>query len=74
MHFIVFLPGKSTHNQGIERLWQDVFSGCLSLFYGLFMTMEEEGILNRENDSHIWCLHFVFLPIINEHIHTWREA
>jgi hypothetical protein len=71
---LYFLPGKSTHNQRIERLWRDVFSGCLSLFYGLFLTMEEEGILDRENDTHIWCLHYVFLPISNEHIRNWRDA
>ncbi len=71
---LYFLPGKSTHNQRIERLWRDVFSGCLSLFYGLFLTMEEEGILDRDNDTHIWCLHYVFLPVINQHIRNWRDA
>ncbi len=36
--------------------------------------MEEEGILDRENDTHIWYLHYVFLPIINQHICNWRDA
>ena len=70
----LFSPGKSTHNQCIERLWRDVFSGCISLFYGLFLTLEENGILSREDDTHIWCLHYVFLPIINEHLCNWRDA
>ena len=61
-------------NQRIERLWRDVFSGCISLFYGLFFTLEENGILSWEDDAHIWCLHYVFLPIINEHLCSWRDA
>ena len=29
-----FLPGKSTHNQRIKRLWRDVFAECISLSHG----------------------------------------
>ena len=66
--------GKSTHNQRIERLWRDLFGGCLSLFYDLFTSMEEQGFLNRDDEAHIWCLHYIFLPIINQHIKNWRDA
>ena len=36
--------------------------------------VEENGILSREDDAHIWCLHYVFLPIINEHLCNWKDA
>ena len=31
--------GPSVHNQRIERLWQDVFSGVLHIYYQLFLNL-----------------------------------
>ena len=49
------LTGRSVHNQRIEWMWRDVFSGCLSSFYHLFYFMENSAILNV--DSHLHPLH-----------------
>ena len=68
------ITGKSTHNQCIERLWQDVFEGVLGLYYQLFYFMEDKGILDPFNDLHIAALHHVFLPKINEKLELWRNA
>jgi len=68
------ITGKSTHNQRIERLWRDVFAGCLTLFYDLFYGLERSGMLNPNDDIHLWCLHYTFLPLINRHLINWKNA
>ena len=59
---------KSIHNQRIERLWRDLFTGCTYIFYQLFYHMESQGILDPSDEHHIAALHYVFLPIINRHL------
>ena len=33
------------HNQRIERLWIDIFLGCVSFLYSLFYSLEDIGEL-----------------------------
>ena len=69
-----FITGRSTHNQRIERLWRDVHRCATQLYYRLFYHLEDRGLLDPLNDIHIFALHYVYLPRINETLRGFVEG
>ena len=65
------IAGKKVHNQ---RFWRDLFQGCLSLYYHLFYHMEDMNVLNPLNTVHLFALHYVFIPKINQSIKTFCDT
>ena len=65
--------GRSVHNQRIERLWRDVFSGCVSLFYHVFYGLEDARLLDCTDDIDLFALHYVYIPRIQHQLNVFRE-
>lgn len=65
------IKGKSSHNQRIERLWVDVWDNLSNEFYDLFSYMEIEHLLDLTNPKHVFALHFIFLPRINQRLSSF---
>lgn len=42
--------------------------GLTNVYYNLFHFLETEGILDIDNEMHIWALHFVHVPRINRRL------
>ena len=68
------ITGRSVHNQRVERLWRDLFSGCVSYFYYLFYAMESEGVLQITEEVDMYALHFVFLPKLQKQLDMFRQG
>ena len=68
------IVGKSVHNQRIERMWRDIYEGVLGFYHGLFYHLESVSMLDPINELHLFCLHTVYIPRINRHLQSWREA
>ena len=67
------ITGRSVHNQRIERLWRDLFSGCVVFFfYQLFYSLEDAGLLNINNSKDFKALHVAFLPLIQWQLDSFR--
>lgn len=69
-----YITGRSVHNSRIERLWRDVYQAVVSLFYDLFMMLEDRGQLNPDNELHLFCLHAIYKPVINKMLERFTNA
>lgn len=71
------ITGRSVHNQRIERLWRDVYVGCVAPFYHLFTGLEDGGLLDACDDRDIFSLHYCVLSLLNKQLrqfsYSWKN-
>ena len=67
------MTGSSTHNERIERLWRDVHRS-LSHFSDIFHELESDCILDLLNKVDVFCLHHIFLPMINRCLLDFQDS
>ncbi|XP_030219380.1 uncharacterized protein LOC115548716 isoform X2 [Gadus morhua] len=58
----------------IERMWRDVYEHALDLFYQIFTSLQDQGTLNPDNEVHLFALHRIFLPLIQQSLDSFRDA
>lgn len=68
------ITGSSTHNERIERLWRDVFRCVASVYYQIFRELEENHTLDPLNELDLYCLHYVYLPRINQSLTEFKDS
>ncbi|KAJ7026741.1 hypothetical protein C8F04DRAFT_1238490 [Mycena alexandri] len=72
-----YIWGRSIHNVRIERLWVDVTAQVGATWSKNFTMLELHHGLDINNVNHIWLLHHLFLPTINDQLtfftQSWNE-
>ena len=66
--------GRSVHNQRAKRNNRDLNASITSPFKIVFEELEEEGHLDVDNETDMFCLHHVYLPRINQALTNHMNA
>ena len=65
------IAGKSIHNVRIERLWRDLYNGCICYFHQLFVLLEEAHYLDPDNPIDIYSLHYTVTKLCPPLSESW---
>ena len=69
------IMGTSVHNQYTEQLCLEVKKNVVCYYCNIFYYLEQCGLLNPLHESHLFALHYIFLPhmilSLQEMIGSW---
>ncbi|KAJ7068428.1 hypothetical protein C8F01DRAFT_1208004 [Mycena amicta] len=69
-----YIWGRSVHNIRIKRLWCDLTQGIGRKWSAFFFSLKLHYGLLPDLDTHIWLLHYLFLPALNEDVLEWARS
>lgn len=73
-HVVSSILYRSVHNVRIERLWVDVTAQVGSTWADFFTNLELYHGLDINNVYHIWLIHYLFLPLINQQLTFFADS
>ena len=68
------LTGPSVPDHRIERLWRDCRRSVILLYWRLFPHMEYSGMLDMNNQVHLFCLQYIFKARVNDALKHFVKA
>ncbi|KAK6475949.1 hypothetical protein HHUSO_G23946 [Huso huso] len=66
--------GSSVHNQRIERFNRDLNRNCSQVYAPVFYDLESMHLLDLDNKTDLFSLHYVYLPRVNHTLNEFRAA
>ena len=67
------ITGRSVHNVRNERLWRDLYNGCICYFHELFGLLEQADCLDPNNSIDIFALHYTYVPWIQHQLDNFSK-
>ena len=68
------ITGSSVHNQRVERFNRDLNIHCADVVKLELYELEHQGLLDPSNDTDLFCLHYVYVPRINQLLQEFVNA
>uniref|UniRef100_A0A3P9IMN3 Integrase catalytic domain-containing protein n=1 Tax=Oryzias latipes TaxID=8090 RepID=A0A3P9IMN3_ORYLA len=68
------LTGSSVHNQRVERFNRDLNCNCRNVYAPIFYELESLNMLDVDNPTDLFCLHYVYIPRINCTLEEFQAA
>ena len=55
------------------RLWVDLWKDVAKTYHNIFTYLETQRLVNPDDPVSLWCLHYVFIPRLNNSLSTFIE-
>ncbi|XP_023807452.1 uncharacterized protein LOC111946834 [Oryzias latipes] len=68
------LTGSSVHNQRVERFNRDLNCNCRNVYAPIFYELESLNMLDVDNRTDLFCLHYVYIPRTNCTLEEFQAA